>query len=420
MAKPRRAPPPSLAQIPRGMQPGHRLQWLADPSQAWQALLAALAQARRSIDIQLYMLQDDAFGRAFTAALVQARQRGVAVRLMLDGFGSIDLPDSALTELLGAGAELRVFRPIWLSVPGGVAALWHHWMRRNHRKVFIFDGESAIVTGRNVGAHYYGSDPAETWLDLGVWVHGPVVKRLSAALQRDWADRQRRTGRMIALRQHVAKLLGSPIARAEARSLGHGHAPRSAAQPQSVANGPAVGALLNLGQRRAAHANRAYLQAVRAARHAIWLAHSYFLPERALQRALVAAARRGVRVVVLLPDPAVSDVKVVALASLHGLPKLLAAGVEVYFVGPTMLHAKVGVVDGQWWTLGSANLDPLSRQHNLEANLAGLGQAEAGRLVELLDQWRQQSQRWTLQHHLQRPVWQRLIGWWLWKFRALL
>lgn len=409
-----------LAQIPRGMQGGHRVQLLLDSTEAWQTLLGSISQARRSIEIQLYMLQDDDYGREFTAALIRARSRGVAVRLMLDGFGSIDLPYGALADLISAGAELRVFRPIWFSAPVGFSAIWRHWMRRNHRKVFIFDGESAIVTGRNVGEHYYGPESVKPWLDVGAWVQGPVVKRLSAALHRDWADRQRRTGRLVWLRQSVAQVFGTPIARAEARSLGHGPARHAAVQPLSLPNGPQVGALLNLGQRRAAHANRAYLQAIRSAKLSIWLAHSYFLPERALQRALVAAAKRGVKVVVLLPEPAVSDVQVVALASLHGLPKLLAAGVEVAFVGPTMLHAKVGVMDGQWWTLGSANLDPLSRQHNLEANLAGTGLAESERLVERLSQWRRQGREWTLDAHRQRPIWHRLLGWLLWKFRALL
>lgn len=414
-------PGPRLETLVRAMQPGHRLHLSADAEKAWQELLLCVECAQRTIDIQLYMLVDDARGRQFTAALTAALRRGVAVRLMLDGVGSMELPDTALAQFLQAGGEFRVFGPIWRSVP------WRHWKRRNHRKVFIFDGTSAIVTGRNVGDQYYSApgdaddDKARVWLDIGAWVQGPAVARLLTALHRDWADRLRRTGRLVKLHQSFARVFGTPIARAEARSLSHPHLAQPAGPVSPVLpSGPRVAALLNLGHRRTAHANRAYLQAIRAATQSIWLAHSYFLPERELQRALMAAARRGVRVVVLLPDAAVNDVQAVALASMHGLPPLLRAGIEVYTLRGPMLHAKAGVVDGTWWTIGSANLDPLSRQRNLEANLAGADARDAAQLLQQLEKWRELGHPWTLADHHQQPWWQRVLGWFLWKFRLVL
>ena len=172
-------PPQRLDNLGRTMQPGHRLMVLPDPQQAWQLLLHCVATAQQTIDIQLYMLVDDGLGQQFIQALVAARRRGVAVRLMLDGIGSLDLPYQALAEFLEVGGEFRLFGPIWLTAP------WRHWTRRNHRKVFVFDGDSAIVTGRNVGDHYYlgengGGGGPKVWLDFGAWVQGPAVARLVA------------------------------------------------------------------------------------------------------------------------------------------------------------------------------------------------------------------------------------------------
>jgi cardiolipin synthase len=108
------------------------------------------------------------------------------------------------------------------------------------------------------------------------------------------------------------------------------------------------------------------------------------------------------------------------LASLHGLGALLDAGIEVHFTRGPMLHAKIGVVDGVWWTVGSANLDPLSRRSNLEANIVGYGRSEATTLLAAMESWMAGSRRLEAEDHAHRPLWQRWLGHWLWRLRTIL
>lgn len=408
--------PNGLGDLQRGLRPGHRIRLLLDSHEAWRVLCQQLDGAHQSIDIQLYMLCADAAGDAFVAALERARGRGVAVRLVLDGLGSSDLNGPLLQRLVDAGVQLRVFGPIHLAVP------WRRWMRRNHRKVFVVDGKSAIVTGRNIGTDYlalHAGDP--TWRDAGLWLQGPTVRVLAETLRRDWTGPYLRQGRRRLVWSRISAWFAGHLVRAELQSRALGLPPlpaAHAAQPQP--QGVRLGAALNLGKPAEAYANLRYLQAVRAARRDVTLAQAYFLPDRALVRALQAATRRGVRVRLVLPDPATSDVRTMALASMHGLGALIAAGIEVHFAHGPMLHAKVGVVDGVWWTVGSANLDPLSRRNNLEANIVGYGRSEAAVLLAAMDGWIASAQRVDAQSHARRPLWQRWLGRWLWRLRTVL
>ena len=435
--------------------PGHALTWLFDPVSSWQLLLQDIAEAQSRIDIQLYMLTPDLFGQQFADALVAARSRGVAVRMLLDGVGSASTTMGLLDQLLSAGVELRVFGPVRLSVP------WRRWLRRNHRKVLVMDGLVAHVTGRNVGGHYYDTDPQQsgpaTWIDAGVRVCGPVVAELSTHLQRDWLARRTQTEPLrlhrplrhevqaeqrgdsakgaarattrAALRQ-ARQLLwhlwaargGTPLAKAERRSSYVAPAEPAMCLRQLPAlpmPGSRVWVAWNLGKSRTAYVNLAYIKAIRQARHDIWLAQSYFVPDVQLRQALVAAGRRGVQIHLLLPDPAVSDIPLAALASQHILGELLTVGARVWYVQNRMLHAKLGVVDGVWWTVGSANLDPLSRQRNLEANLVGRGQAEAATLIAAVQRWQEEAHQVTLQGWTNRPLLSKLSETVLWSLRGL-
>lgn len=364
------------------MWPGHRVRFLTDGHKAWQVLLHDLDAARATIDVQLYMLVADAVGEAFVEALVRASSRGVAVRLMIDGVGSMEILGHPLLDRLeAAGVQVHVFGPIRLSVP------WRRWMRRNHRKVAVLDDAVAHVSGMNVSKHYYALERKDaTWADAGVRLQGPVVAEVAAQLQQDWPGRRLRP-----LKRH-----------------------------EPFEDGSLVAVAFNRGLARNADANRRYLQAVRSARKSISIAQAYFLPERGLMRALVRAAKRGVEVRVLIPALSSSDVLVVSLATDFAVGRLLAAGVRVATVEARMLHAKLAIVDGHWWTVGSANLDPLSRQRNLEANAVGLGQAESRVLVRWFEEMWREARETTHDAWQHRPLWQKAMGALLWLFRPLL
>ena len=368
-----------------GMQPGHDVRMLSDAHQAWQALIADLDAAQHAISTELYLLADDEVGQAFADALERARRRGVVVRLVLDGLGSFSLSVAMLDRLRAAGVEVKVFAGLRPNQP------WHHFVRRNHRKVFVIDDHIAHVGGRNVSVDYYALTPdGATWADLTVRVEGPLVAEISRALRADWTQRRQRS---TVLRSR----LGRPISQ-----------------------GAVATAALNHGHIRGAEASRRYLQAVRAARQSFLLAQSYFLPETAMRRAIRQAALRGVEVRVLVPDLSVMDVAIVSLASMHVLGRLLGSGVKVYLAQHRMMHAKFGVVDGLWWTAGSDNLDPISRQRNLEANVVGLGAAQAQQLTDYFEFLCTDAVELTLATWRNRPWWQKVVGAVAWAFRAFL
>ena len=172
---------PSRHALDTGMTPGHQVQILADPHLAWLQLLADIHAAQVSILAELYILVDDAAGRQLVDALIAAHGRGVDVRLVLDGVGSMDAAGGLPGQLTAAGVRWRVFHPVRPGTP------WRHWTRRNHRKIVVVDEAIAHVSGRNIGADYYALTPGQaTWRDLGARVEGPSVAPMAAVLRQGW------------------------------------------------------------------------------------------------------------------------------------------------------------------------------------------------------------------------------------------
>ncbi len=362
------------------MHAGHHVRVLLDPHDAWLTLLTDIAAAKVSILIELYMLVDDAAGRQFVAALGAAVARGVDVRLTLDAVGALDVVGGLLKELTRVGVQWRVFHPVTRQTP------FKHWLRRNHRKLIVIDEHIGHVGGRNVGKHYYALAPGDpVWRDLSARVQGPSVTQMAAVLRAHW--------------RKVARLPNPPTPVAGAEAL--------------------IAHAFNLGGSRKAFANRRMLQAVRSAKQTIHVVQAYFLPNWALQRALVSAARRGVDVRVVVPKWTTSDVPIVALGSEHGVGRLLKRGVRVFAVQTGVLHAKFMVIDGLWWTIGSANMDPLSRLRNLEANVVGMGATEAADVETLFGEIAANAHELSWQEWRQRPLLRRLFGAILWRLRGL-
>ncbi len=409
-------PAPLAGSWLRGLKPGHKLVWHTTGIEAGEALLQAIDAAQVTIDAQLYILEADTVSQRVVAALVRARQRGVRVRLLLDGLGCSDCDSEHLGQLVAAGAAVRVYKPLRWSVP------WKHWIRRNHRKLFLFDHDSAIVGGRNVGAHYLAlGEPDTTWLDLSAQVRGPVVITLARQLNHDWhtAGHKRTSIGWLRWLDGVAPSADLLAAQRASQAVSN-HAWPSPPLRSPHRGGTKLAAAISQGKARSNPIAEHYVQAVRQARATIWLVHAYFLPDHKLTTALVKAVARGVQVCVLLPDLRTTDVKLVSLASLHGLDRLMRAGVQVRLNTVQNLHAKFAVIDNVWWTVGSANLDPLSRKRNLEANLVGHGREPGHTLATLARNWFAQAQPWDEDQARKRPLWLRLLGRLAWRFRALL
>jgi cardiolipin synthase A/B len=347
---------------------GNQVRLLEGGDQLFPAMQRAIDQARHEIWLATYIFHDDAAGLALIDALEAADRRGVRVRVVVDGFGSkaaLGLLRLRMTGHSGAGIALAIFRPMHR---------WWNWLqpgqlRRLHQKLCVVDGEVAFVGGINViedrnDLRHGRSDLPR--LDYAVELRGPVVEPVEQAARALWTrawlggdfrDELRalaRSGRPLLQLRRLFRQLRMPRGaglRAEAGAM----------EPMEAA----FVVRDNLRQRRTIE--RSYILALRNARERIDLISPYFYPGSEFRRTLRDAARRGVRVRVLLQGKL--DYRIAGIAAQALYDELLAAGVRVYEYMPAFLHAKVAVVDDDWATVGSSNIDPLSLLLNLEANV---------------------------------------------------
>jgi len=313
-------------------------------------LLAGIARARRSIDVELYILNPDATGRDLVAALRAAGERGVQVRLLVDGIGSSDFIWTVVPDLFRAPVIVRVYHP----APGQVLSpVFRHGSRvanllrllprinrRDHRKLVIIDGAEAFVGSFNIGDFIRASRHRDFWREGGAVVAGAAIVELGLAFEDSW-DRS--------WRFHRQRL------------------PMLRLWPRRFRRAPVSG-LVVLNHRMVLRRTwwRDLCQRIDGARGRIWIVAAYFVPHARLIHALAAAARRGVEVRLLMSER--SDVRFmpwVAAAFWHGL---LAAGVQVGIYQPGILHAKAVCIDG-WLRLGSSNLNHRSLLHDLEVDV---------------------------------------------------
>jgi len=364
----RRVRPNPRAPWTLGVRPkfegGHVVDLLRGGDALFPAMGAAIAQARHTVWLATYIFHDDAVAQTLALVLADAARRGVQVRVVVDGFGSKATLASLRAWMAEAGVELAVFRPI---------DRWYSWFqpgqaRRLHQKLCVVDGEVAFCGGINLIAdrndlHHGWSDAPR--LDFATQLRGKAVGEIEQAIQAIWTRAM--LGRV--WRDEVATLARSAAPVARVRRLAQRLRivrPRRAAE--STVQPPVSLAFVvrdNWRQRRAIE--RVYMEALQHARHRIDLVTPYFYPGRAFRLALIHAAERGVRVRLLLQGKI--DYRIAGMAARVLYDELLARGVQIFEYTPAYLHAKVAVIDDDWATLGSSNIDPLSLLLNLEANV---------------------------------------------------
>ena len=339
------------------MNSGNLITLLQNGDAYFPALEAALDQAVYEIYLETYIFENDHTGRRIAEALRRAALRGVTTHLLIDGFGSSILPKTMLDYLQEAGVMVLKFRPKispWTLRRGR--------LRRLHRKIAVIDRSLAFVGGINIIDDL--DMPGQDWprYDYAVSVEGPLVREISAAARRLW-------WRVVWLRRlHIGW-------RRDKQRLA----------PQPEAAGDMRAAFLirdNFRHRR--DIENAYLQAIEQAKSEIIVANAYFLPGLNFRHALMAAAGRGVRVVLLLQGKIEHRLAHYASRALFG--SFLDAGIEIYEYHQSILHAKVAVIDDHWATVGSSNLDPFSLLLALEANIVVDDQSFATALNDSLEQ----------------------------------
>jgi cardiolipin synthase len=344
------------------------------------ALIAAIDAAERSVQMETYIFDSHGAGAEVAQALMRAAQRGLSVQLLIDGLGADGLDLPWRERLQQAGVQWQLFAPlgrVWASVRLVLAPA--HW-RRLHRKLCVIDEQLLFCGGINILDDHY--DPNHGALtaprfDFTVSVLGPVARQAGLAMTLLWTRVQ--VGDSVRQRQ-----LGQAW-----EAWREGLAQRSAARAPSVGAAGAVGAarahlLLRDNLRFRNSIERAYRKAIGRARRDVLISNAYFLPGGRLRRALIEAARRGVRVRLLLQGRYEYFMQYHAARSVY--LDLLRAGVEVHEYATSFLHAKVAVIDGRWSTVGSSNLDPLSLLLAREANVVIEDERFARILQERLEQ----------------------------------
>ncbi len=332
----------------------NQLMLLRNGTRYFPLLCADIDAAQHSVYLETYIFAVDETGRMVSQALQRAALRGVAVHVLLDGFGSAEFPQEWVDELRNAGVDVQWFRRE--ISPFTLSRSRKRRLYRMHRKMAVMDGEVAFVSGINIINDIPSNEDFDApRLDYAVRVRGPLAHEVQEETRQLWEKIK-----WVTLRRRIGRW------RARLR------------RTRKKASTAAVQLLLRDNLRHRRDIEHAYLQAIEQAQREIIIANAYFLPGRGFRQALKDAAQRGVRVVLLLQGKVEYPMQHYATLALYG--QLLKAGIEIYEYRNSYLHAKVGVVDGVWATVGSSNLEPFSMLLAREANLVVRNPPFAGAL----------------------------------------
>lgn len=349
---------------------GNRLQLLKTGETSYHEMVRLIRSARRTIHITTFILGREETGRALIQELANRARAGVTVRLLLDGLGSFRSSRRFCDPLREAGGEVVRFMPV------APLTTRHSANLRNHRKIAVFDHQTAIVGGRNLAREYMGPDPWDRrWTDFGAVIEGPAVGLIDEVFFADWNHATKTS--IEALRQETAP--GCPIT-------------QGTCDLQVIASGPDVaGDPLYEG----------LISFVQEAERSVWIITPYFIPDEVLQRSLLVKARAGIDVTLIIP--AKSNHPVTDFARRQYLRELQSAGARILLYQPRMLHAKAVIMDDRIGMFGSANFDLRSLFVNFEIGIGVYSpddvaamRAWAGELVRDCDEYNagQQPRRW--------------------------
>lgn len=352
---------------------GNTITALQNGDEIFPAMLEAIHGAQRSITFETYIYWSGEIGQQFADALKERRQTGVAVHVMLDWAGSAKMDDRLLDELVDAGIEVERYHALrWYSIA--------RLNNRTHRKLLVVDGRIGFTGGVGIADQWQGhaQDP-EHWRDIHFRVEGPVAAQLQAGFMDNWI---KTTGRV----------LHSDLYYPALEKTGDTGMHLFTSSP---AGGSASMRLM-------------YLLAMAATTRSIDLQAAYFIPDRLVVDALVAARERGVRIRLLVPGRYI-DSALVRMASRRRWGRLLAAGVEIHEYQPTMMHNKLLILDDELTSVGSTNFDMRSFDLNDEASLNIYSRAFGQQMTAVMDADLQHAKPYTLVMWQRRP-WRQKLG----------
>ena len=346
--------------------------------QFYPAMLDAIRAATHSIHMEVYIFQPGRVADQFIDALSERARAGLNVTIVVDAIGSFSLWGRPLTRLREPGCRVESYRQVrWYSLA--------RLNNRTHRELMVIDGRIAFVGGAGIADWWaYPEKRRPHWRDTMARFEGPIVAALQGVAAENWLE-------------CCGEILTGP-----------------AYFPDLQPAGNATAFVIRSSPSDRATASRVSFQLLmEGADSDVHIATPYFLPDRSLRRALISLAARGVQVSVIVPGR-YTDQKWVRLASRRMWGELLRAGVRIHEYRATMTHVKVLVVDGLWSVIGTTNIDNRSFEHNDEINVGLLDTAVAERLLQDYAQDLRDSEEITLEKWQRRPLWEKIVGPFVW------
>jgi len=330
---------------------GNTYEVLTNGDQIFPAMLAAINGATRRVCLETYIYEAGTVGDQFSAAFEAAAKRGVQVSMVVDAIGSDKIAKEWRDRLVAAGVKIGDFgQTKWYTL--------EELNYRTHRKILVVDGRVGFTGGVGLADHWLGNaQDKEHWRDTMVRIEGPLARLMEGAFTENFVETSP---------QPVAPIVDPPI-----------EIPPSPKDSATVLRSSPSGGANDL--------KRLYLVTIAAARRTLDISSPYFITDESSDWSLEAAVKRGVKVRILVEGD-LTDAKPVKYASRQAYQRLLDLGIEIYEYQPTMMHAKVMMVDGSWSLFGSANFDNRSLELNDEMNVAVSDPGLAARLLEDFNQ----------------------------------
>lgn len=361
--------------------PGNRVSLLNSGAEYFPALIAEIESAQVEIFLESYIFADDLIGHEVTNALCRASARGVVVNVTVDGFGGQNFSKDFLPRMTEWGVRAMLYRP--------EISRFHirrHRLRRLHRKLVVIDARVAFVGGINIVDDNNAPDEMCPRYDYAVRLEGPTLRQVHGAARRMWE--------IVSWVNFKRRFRLTPVK-----------------LPCCDEAGTQLAAFLIRDNIR--HRNdilNAYIEAIDNAREEILIANAYFMPGVRFGRAIYAAAKRGVKITVLLQGKSDHPFLQLSTQTLYGA--LLDNQIRIFEYEKSFMHAKVAVIDGEWATVGSSNIDPFSLLLAKEANIVVRDRNFAGELRRSLYEAMTVGAREVLQSDLARqPLHKQLFSW---------
>jgi len=337
---------------------GNNITTLINGDQIFPAMLSAIRSAKHSINFETYVFWDGQIGREFAEALAERARAGVHVNAILDAQGTQKMGTENRSRLREAGVEVVKYHSVFFFDP-------RRYNNRTHRKLLIVDGKIAFLGGAGIADQWTGNaESSEHWRDNHYKVTGPVVAQLQASFMNNWLKTR---GTVLHGDDYFPPLENSGSSLAQAI--------RSGAKYENL--------------------DLMYLLAIASAQKTLRIENAYFLPDDLVRNELVAAAKRGVKIEIIVPGKLI-DQKLVRAASKRHWPELIKAGIKIYEYQPTMVHVKLFIVDDAFVSVGSGNFDDRSIRLNDEANLDVLDRGFAAEQTRLFEMDKKQSHEMAL------------------------